>query len=66
MKAGRNRPRSNFNLRGRLTLVGIALGLCSVTLIGRAAYVQLVNRDFTSVRAKRVTCANCPSPPRAA
>lgn len=39
-------PRSNFNLRGRLTLVGVALGLCSVTLIGRAAYVQLVNRDF--------------------
>ncbi len=42
MKAGRNRPRSNFNLRGRLTLVGIALGLCSVTLIGRAAFVQLL------------------------
>ncbi len=46
MKTGRNRTRSNFNLRGRLTLVGIALGLCSVTLIGRAAFVQLVNRDF--------------------
>ncbi|MEQ4573995.1 MAG: penicillin-binding protein 2 [Gammaproteobacteria bacterium] len=46
MKAGRNRPRSNFNLRGRVMLVGAALGLCSVTLIGRAAYVQLINSDF--------------------
>ncbi|WP_420007897.1 peptidoglycan D,D-transpeptidase FtsI family protein [Xanthomonas sacchari] len=45
-KTGRNRPRSNFNLRGRLVLVGAALGLCSVTLIGRAAYVQLINSDF--------------------
>lgn len=45
-KTGRNRPRSNFNLRGRLALVGAALGLCSVTLIGRAAYVQLINSDF--------------------
>jgi cell division protein FtsI (penicillin-binding protein 3) len=46
MKAGRNRSRSNFNLRGRVMLVGVALGLCSVTLIGRAAYVQLINSDF--------------------
>lgn len=46
MKAGRNRSRSHFNLRGRLVMVGAALGLCSVTLIGRAAYVQLINRDF--------------------
>ncbi|WP_369976898.1 peptidoglycan D,D-transpeptidase FtsI family protein [Xanthomonas bundabergensis] len=45
-KTGRNRPRSNFNLRGRLVLVGAALSLCSVTLIGRAAYVQLINSDF--------------------
>lgn len=45
-KTGRNRPRSNFNLRGRLMLVGAALSLCSVTLIGRAAYVQLINSDF--------------------
>lgn len=46
MKAGRNRTRNQFNLRGRLLMVGVALGLCSVTLIGRAAYVQLVNSDF--------------------
>jgi cell division protein FtsI (penicillin-binding protein 3) len=45
-KAARNRARSSFNLRGRVMLVGAALGLCSVTLIGRAAYVQLVNSDF--------------------
>ncbi|KLD77276.1 cell division protein [Xanthomonas hyacinthi DSM 19077] len=45
-KTGRNRPRSNFNLRGRLVLVGAALSLCSVTLIGRAAYVQIINSDF--------------------
>ena len=46
MKAGRNRPRSNFDLRGRVVLVGTALGLCAVALIGRAAYVQLINSDF--------------------
>jgi len=46
MKAGRNRTRSSFNLRGRLMLVGTTLALCSVTLIGRAAYVQLINSDF--------------------
>ncbi|MFC6841395.1 peptidoglycan D,D-transpeptidase FtsI family protein [Xanthomonas theicola] len=45
-KTGRNRARSHFNLRGRLVLVGAALSLCSVTLIGRAAYVQLINSDF--------------------
>ena len=45
-KTGRNRSRSNFNLRGRLVLVGAALSLCSVTLIGRAAYVQIINSDF--------------------
>jgi cell division protein FtsI (penicillin-binding protein 3) len=46
VKAGRNRPRSNFSLRGRLALVSAALALCSVTLIGRAAYVQIINSDF--------------------
>ncbi len=45
-KAGRNRPRNPFNLRHRLLWVGVGLGLCSVTLVGRAAYVQLVNSDF--------------------
>ena len=45
-QAPRGRNRARFNLRGRVTLVVCALGLCSVSLIGRAAYVQLVNRDF--------------------
>ncbi len=42
----RNRNRARFNLRGRVTLVVCALALCSVSLVGRAAYVQLVNSDF--------------------
>nr|WP_295379898.1 penicillin-binding protein 2 [Pseudoxanthomonas sp.] len=42
----KNRNRARFNLRGRLALVIGALGLCSVSLIGRAAYVQLINHDF--------------------
>ena len=42
----KNRNRSAFNLRGRMLLVGVALGLCSVALVGRAGYVQLVNSDF--------------------
>ena len=41
-----NRNRGGFNLRGRMLLVGVTLGLCSVALVGRAAYVQLVNADF--------------------
>jgi len=45
-KAGRNRPRNAFNLRQRLRWVALALGLCSVSLVGRAAYVQLINSDF--------------------
>ncbi len=45
-RGGRNRQRSQFDLRGRLLLVAAGLGLCSVALIGRAAYVQLINNDF--------------------
>ena len=45
-KAGRNRPRNAFNLRQRLRWVALALGLCSVSLVGRAAYVQIINSDF--------------------
>ncbi len=45
-KTGRNRPRNAFNLRQRLRWVALALGLCSVSLVGRAAYVQIVNSDF--------------------
>src|SRR5690606_6028135 len=42
----RNRNRAPFNLRGRMMLVGVALGLCSVALVGRAAWVQLVDAEF--------------------
>ncbi|KAF1708967.1 cell division protein [Pseudoxanthomonas kalamensis DSM 18571] len=42
----RNRNRARFDLRNRLLLVGGALALCSVSLVGRAAYVQLVDNEF--------------------
>ncbi|MET0807527.1 MAG: penicillin-binding transpeptidase domain-containing protein [Pseudoxanthomonas sp.] len=42
----RSRSRARFNLRGRVLMVVCALGLCSISLVGRAAYVQLVNSDF--------------------
>ncbi|MGV8960494.1 MAG: peptidoglycan D,D-transpeptidase FtsI family protein [Stenotrophomonas sp.] len=45
-KSGRNRARNSFSLRHRLMWVGVGLGLCSVALVGRAAYVQLINSDF--------------------
>ena len=44
--APRNRNRAQFNLRGRVALVVGGLVLCSVSLVGRAAYVQLVNSEF--------------------
>ena len=44
--APRNRNRARFNLRGRVMLVVGALALCSFSLVGRAAYVQLINADF--------------------
>ena len=44
--SNRSRNRARFNLRGRVLLVVCALGLCSISLVGRAAYVQLVNSDF--------------------
>ena len=42
----RGRNRARFNLRGRVMLVVSALGLCSISLVGRAAYVQLIHSDF--------------------
>ena len=44
--APHSRNRARFNLRGRVALVVGALALCSVSLVGRAAYVQLINSDF--------------------
>lgn len=40
------RHRAQFNLRGRLMLVGGTLGLCSLALVGRAVDLQLVDNDF--------------------
>ena len=44
--APRGRNRARFNLRGRVMLVVGGLVLCSISLVGRAAYVQLVNSEF--------------------
>jgi cell division protein FtsI (penicillin-binding protein 3) len=43
---GAPRHRARFNLRNRLVLVGGALGLCSLALVGRAFDVQVYNNDF--------------------
>jgi cell division protein FtsI (penicillin-binding protein 3) len=40
------RGRARFDLRGRLTLVSVGLGLCALALIGRAAHLQLISNDF--------------------
>ena len=45
-EARQPRPRGRFNLRGRLALVGGALGLCSLALVGRAVDLQLIDNDF--------------------
>ena len=46
--AAGNRPRgrASFNLRGRLLLVGGALGLCSVALLARALDLQVIDKAF--------------------
>ena len=43
-----NRPRSRaqFNLRGRLLLVGGTLGLCSIALLARALDLQVIEKEF--------------------
>ena len=35
-----------YNLHGRLMILAGALGLCGVVLVGRAAQMQLLNKDF--------------------
>ena len=40
------RARARFDLRGRLLLVGGALGVCALALVGRAAYLQLISNEF--------------------
>lgn len=44
--AKKPRPRAQFDLRGRLLLVGGALALCSVGLVVRAVDLQLVDNAF--------------------
>ncbi len=44
--AGKGRGRAYFNLRNRLILVGGALGLCSLALVGRALDLQVISNDF--------------------
>ncbi len=44
--SGRKHKGRVFNQRGRLLLVGSVLGLCAVSLVARAAYVQLINNAF--------------------
>ncbi|WP_119717305.1 peptidoglycan D,D-transpeptidase FtsI family protein [Cognatilysobacter tabacisoli] len=43
---GRSRNRVQYNPRQRLLLVGGALGLCGLVLVGRAFALQIVNKDF--------------------
>ncbi|ALN93018.1 peptidoglycan D,D-transpeptidase FtsI family protein [Lysobacter gummosus] len=48
-RAAGNKPRNRnaqFNLRNRLILVGGALGLCSLALLGRALDLQVISNDF--------------------
>ena len=42
----RNNGRQGYDVRKRLLLVGGALGLCAVALVGRAVNLQLVNNEF--------------------
>ena len=44
--AGAMRARASFDLRGRLGLVYIGLGLCAMALVARAAHLQLVEHDY--------------------
>lgn len=49
--AKRPRTRAQFNLRGRLALVGGALGLCALTLVGRAVDLQLIDNAYYQQKA---------------
>ncbi len=40
------RGRAQFNLRGRLMWVSCVLGLCSLTLLGRAVDLQVIDKHF--------------------
>jgi cell division protein FtsI (penicillin-binding protein 3) len=44
--APKPRGRAQFNLRGRLVWVSAVLGLCSLTLLGRAVDLQVIDKTF--------------------
>ena len=46
MPGNRPRGRAQFNLRGRLMLVGGTLALCSVALLARALDLQVIDNEF--------------------
>ena len=64
--APKPRNRAPFSLRGRLSLVGGALALCSLALVVRAVELQLVDDDFYRQQATPASCARSRSPRRAA
>ncbi len=49
--AKKPRPRAQFNLRGRLMMVGGAMALCAVALVVRAVDLQLVDNAFYQKKA---------------
>ena len=49
--AKKPRPRAQFNLQGRLMLVGGAMALCAVALVVRAVDLQLVDNAFYQQKA---------------
>lgn len=59
---GRQRARSHYNLRNRLGLVGALMGLCTVALVGRALYVQVINNEFYVVQGDARSLREIPIP----
>ena len=45
-RPGGVRPRMRYNVRSRVLLVGGAMALCSVALVGRAFHLQVVDNEF--------------------
>ncbi|MDQ3510814.1 MAG: penicillin-binding protein 2, partial [Pseudomonadota bacterium] len=59
---GRQRARSHYNLRNRLGLVGVLMGLCTAALVGRALYVQVINNEFYVVQGDARSLREIPIP----
>src|SRR5690606_16461250 len=60
--AKKPRPRAQFDLRGRLMLVGGALALCSLGLVVRAVDLQLVDNAFYQRQADARCLREVPIP----